>query len=219
MAAEHGVRLLVFPELSLTGYERALARANAVSPDDRVLYPLRQLAERTGMTVVAGAPIRNGNGELNIAAFAFRPDGSASTHTKQHLHPGEETVFTAGLGGPTLTVEGATIALAICADTSHPLHAANAAARGAQVYAAGVLIGEKGYATDAALLKQYAMEHRMAVLLANYSGTSGGWVSAGKSAIWSEDGAVVAASAGAGEALVIGRKRDGQWDGAVLPVP
>jgi predicted amidohydrolase len=30
IAAEHGVRLLVFPELSLTGYKLARAQANAV---------------------------------------------------------------------------------------------------------------------------------------------------------------------------------------------
>ena len=42
--------------------------------------------------------------------------------------------------------------------------------------------------------------------------------SAGKSAIQSEDGQVVAASAGADEQLVVGVTRDGVWKGFVLPV-
>ena len=57
-----------------------------------------------------------------------------------------------------------------------------------------------------------------AVLMANYSGVTGGEVSAGKSALWCQDGRLVAASAGAEEALVVGVKQDGVWNGIVLPV-
>lgn len=219
MAADHGAQLLVFPELSLTGYEPAIARSNAMSSGSSCLDPLRRLSEEAHMTVVVGAPLLNDNDELQIAAFAIRSDGSALTYTKEHLHPGEEQVFTPGLGGPTVLVEDANIALAICADTTHPQHAARAAARGANVYAAGVLITEDGYAPDTALLQNYALDHSMAILMANYSGVTGGWVSAGKSAIWSENGTPVAASKGTAEELVIGTRRSGVWDGIVLAVP
>jgi len=57
-AAEHGVQLLVFAELSLTGYEPALAQELAIAPDDTVLAPLRELARELQMTVVVGMPIR-----------------------------------------------------------------------------------------------------------------------------------------------------------------
>jgi predicted amidohydrolase len=117
-----------------------------------------------------------------------------------------------------LTVEDATVALAICRDAKQPQHAANAAARGANVYAAGAMVTEGDYASKAELLSSYAVEHRMAVLLANYSGVTGGDVSAGKSALWSEDGQLVAASTGTEEALVIGRRDSGTWSGFVLPV-
>jgi predicted amidohydrolase len=110
------------------------------------------------------------------------------------------------------------VALAICADTTHSQHPADAAARGANVYAAGVLITRNGYDADTTLLKSCALEHRMAVLMANYSGFTGGWASAGRSAIWSEDGKLVAASDATDETLVTGRKKDGVWDGMVLPV-
>jgi predicted amidohydrolase len=176
------------------------------------------------MTVVAGAPMLRHTDELHldelhIAAFAIRPDGSVSTYTKEHLHAGEEQIFTPGPGGPVLLLEDANVALAICADTTHPQHAARAAARGANVYAAGVLITENGYAPDTALLRNYALDHKMAILMANYSGVTGGWVSAGKSAIWAENGTPVIASRGAGEELVVGTRRNGVWDGMVLPVP
>jgi predicted amidohydrolase len=70
--------------------------------------------------VVVGAPVLNDQDELYIAALAIRPDGSVLKYAKQHLHPGEEQVFTPGPGGPTLLVENAKVALAICADTNHP---------------------------------------------------------------------------------------------------
>lgn len=218
LAAESGAQLLVFPELSLTGYEPAIARSNAVRPDGSDLDPLRWLATQAQMTVVVGAPVRNENDELHIAALAIRPDGSVSTYTKEHVHQSEAEVFTPGRGGPSLPVEDATVALAICADATHPPHAAMAAALGANVYAVGVMIDEIGYARKMSLLRSYALEHRMAVLLANYSGATGGQVSAGKSAIWSEDGQLVAASTGTEEALVVGRKQNGVWNGIVLPL-
>jgi predicted amidohydrolase len=218
MAAEHGTQLLVFPELSLTGYELTIARSNAIRPDSSDLDPLRRLAMRAHMTVVVGAPVLNDQDQLHIAALAMRPDGSLSTYTKQHVHSSEEEVFTSGPGGPALLVEDATVALAICADATNPRHAASAAARGANVYAVGVMITEDAHARKAALLRGYAREHGMAVLMANYSGATGGWVSAGKSAVWSEDGQLVAASTGTEEALVIGVKRDGVWNGVVLPL-
>ncbi len=41
-AAERGVEFLLFPELSLTGYERSLAAGLAITPGDPVLAPLRE---------------------------------------------------------------------------------------------------------------------------------------------------------------------------------
>jgi predicted amidohydrolase len=218
MAAERGAQLLVFPELSLTGYELTIARSKAVGPDSSDLDPLRHLAAHAHMTVVVGAPMLNDKDELHIAAFAIHPGGTVLTYTKQHVHQSEEEVFTSGPGGPALLVEDATVALAICADATYPQHAASAAARGANVYAVGVMITEGGYARKAALLRNYALEHRMAVLMANYSGATGGEVSAGKSALWSENGQLVAATTGTEEALVVGMRQNGSWNGIVSPL-
>ena len=103
--------------------------------------------------------------------------------------------------------------------TSHPQHAAKAAARGANIYAVGVLLTDEDYARKEPLLERYAVEHRMAVLVANYSGESGGWKSAGKSALWSETGRMVAASRGTEEALIVGTRQNGEWSGEVVPLP
>ncbi len=217
-AATQGVQLLIFPELSLTGYELNLARSNSLYPASPDLEPLRELARQARMIVVAGAPLRNEQDKLHIAAFAFHPDGAVSTYTKEHVHKSEQAIFASGPGGAALKVEDTKVALAICADATHPQHAAGAAARGAYVYAVGAMIDQPGYTRKAELLQRYAREHRMTVLLANYSGVTGGDQSAGKSAIWSEDGTVVAACEGHEEALVIGRRENGVWSGICVPV-
>lgn len=217
-AAEHGVKLLVFPELSLTGYELKLARENTVTPDSDALEPLRQLSTRAGMTIVAGAPLPNGRGELYLGALVIRPSGAVSTYTKVHVHHSEQPVFTPGPGGADFVVEGATVALAICRDAKQPHHAAEAAARGADVYAVGAMVDEGDYPQKVVFLKNHAVQHGMAVLLANYSGVTGGLVSAGRSAIWSEDGQVVVECAGTQEALIVGVKENGVWNGAVVAV-
>lgn len=218
LASDHAVNLLVFPELSLTGYELSLARSNTVSPDDPRLNALKGLAQKARMTIVVGAPTISQNQELHIGALALLPDGSVWTYAKQYLHKGEEGTFAPGPGGHTFEAGGANVALAICADTSHPEHAAAAALRRASIYAAGALITENGYQADAALLEKYARDHRMTVLMANHGGPTGGWVPAGRSAIWSGDGNLVVASPGPGDALVLARKQASSWDGAVLSV-
>ena len=216
-AAEHGVQLLVFPELSLTGYEPSLANELAITPEDALLTPLRDMARELRMTVVVGMPLRLApqTGVL-IGALVLGADGSLGVYTKQHLHPGEESVFTAGQGGAALELAAERIALAVCADFCHASHPRLAAEAGASVYAAGVLISEGGYATDSALLQGYAAEHRMLVLMANHGGPSGGWSCAGRSAIWAADGSLLAAAPGTGSALVIGRREGGCWAGQVV---
>lgn len=218
-AAEQGVDLLVFPELSLTGYERGLAAELAMAPHDSVLQPLRDVARLTGVTAVVGVPIRLSQASpVLIGALVLSADGSIGVYSKQHLHPGEETVFSPGTGGEVLAMGADRVALAVCADFSHASHAAAAASSGADIYAAGVLITPNGYAADTSLLQGYAVEHEMVVLMANHGGATGGWVSAGESAIWATDGSLIAKAEGVGDLLVIARRSAGGWSGQTLAV-
>ncbi|MCP2021101.1 UNVERIFIED_ORG: putative amidohydrolase [Pseudomonas reinekei] len=218
-AAEQGVQLLVFPELSLTGYERGLAAELAIVPDAVILQPLRDVARAVGVTAVVGMPIRlSDNSPVLIGALVLGADGSLGVYSKQHLHPGEEVAFAPGAGGEPLTIGTDTIALAVCADFSHASHAAAAACQGADVYAAGVLITENGYVADTALLQGYAAKHAMVVLMANHGGATGGWASAGRSAIWASDGLLIAAASGTGSQMVVARRNSAGWSGEVVAV-
>lgn len=203
-AREAGVQLLVFPELSLCGYELAGMAACAVKADDARLAPLRERAASAGMTIVAGAPLANAAALPAIGAITFHADGRTSVYRKHFLHAGEEQHVTAGSAISQLhDVRGTKVALAICADTGQQQHAHAAAVAGAELYVAGSLISEGGYDKDTGQLAGYAKLFGMGVLMANHAHASGGYQSAGRSAIWAAGGALIVAAPGPGELLVI----------------
>ncbi|MDD1018198.1 carbon-nitrogen hydrolase family protein [Pseudomonas sp. TNT2022 ID1048] len=212
LAAQQGVQLLVFPELSLTGYEPQLVAELALPPDSPRLQPLRNLVRELKLTTVVGMPIRlSVDGPVLIGALVLGADGSLAVYSKQHLHPGEERFFAPGSGGAPLQLGNEVLALAVCADFCHASHVQAAVDAGAGIYAAGVLISEGGYAVDSALLQGYARDHGILVLMANHGGPSGGWSCAGRSAIWGAQGQLLGAVEGVGEALLIAQRDGGQW--------
>lgn len=217
-AHAQGVDLLVFPELSLSGYEPDLLAGCALTPGDARLAPIRDAAMAARMTVIVGAPQESGCGLPWIAAFAFAPDGTVDVYRKQYLHAGEERYVQAGaIGVHCRELNGHRYALAICADTTYRAHAAAAAEAGAALYLAGVLISKNGYAHDAALMQRYAADFGIGVLMANHAAPSGGYDVAGRSAMWAPGGALLACADGPGDCLVIARNANG-WQGLVMPL-
>jgi predicted amidohydrolase len=218
-AREHGVQFLIFPELSLTGYEPTLARTLAQGVDTPLITRLREYACEAKMTTVVGLPLQSDMYEKPlVAAFVLHADGALTVHTKQHLHTGEEQYFSAGDGGKLLEIGGVPLALSICADFNHPAHAAAAARAGSRLYAASVLIGDGGYPADSAMLRSYAETHHMAVLMANHGGPTGGWSAAGRSAFWGENGQMAAATPGPGDQLLVVSKHSDKWQGISVSV-
>lgn len=216
-AIDHEVDLIVFPELSLTGYEPTLATPLAMTPRDARLRPFDQIARTHSVTIVVGAPLSSKREKPSIGAIAFTPAGGIA-YAKQHLHEGEEACFSPGDRGCVVAVKDRQVALAICADTNQAIHARDAATHGADVYAAGVLITADGYERDADILQGDAREHRMVVLMANHSHPTGGLTPAGRSAIWDETGQRLIAAVGTEEALVVGAWTTSGWTGSMVSV-
>ena len=193
-AAAESVTLLVFPELSLTGYELPRLQGTMVEPDDPRLAPLRQAAQTNRMTIIVGAPVGPAQGHLPaIGAVCFHADGSSTVYRKRFLHPGEEVFVSPGdRDAQFIDLNGEGLALAICADTTKAEHAQWAREAGAAVYVAGVLWSEKGYDADAALVQRHTSPQGLAALVANHATPSGGFSSAGRSAFWSPEGHLIA---------------------------
>lgn len=228
LAAREKAQVVVFPELSLTGYEIDLARDLAFSLKDRRLAPLLDAAAAYKVTMIAGAPVKLGT-RLVIGALILKPDKSVDLYTKHRLGafgesarvdgdvpPAEATVFAAGTLNPALAVGGSPAAVAVCADTGRPAHASAAAKRGAKNYLASMFVIPSELERDQSNLKSYATEHAMAVVMANFGGPSGGLKSGGRSAIWSERGELVAQLEASGAGLVIGTETGGTWSGKTI---
>ncbi|TPV96989.1 MAG: carbon-nitrogen hydrolase family protein [Myxococcales bacterium FL481] len=229
-AVEAGADLVVFPELSLTGYELGDAVRLAILPDDGCLDPLRTLAAIHDITVVVGAPLHR-NRELFLGALALGPSGSIALYTKHHLGafspeaspsgpipPPEWSVFSPGAANPLIRCGESRAGLAICADINHREHVARAAARGAGLYLAGVFSIPSDVDNDHRTLAAYARDLGLAVGFANYCGRTGGLWSGGRSAIWSPTGECLGELPACGPGLVIARRGPGVWHGEVVRV-
>ena len=209
------VELLVFPELSLTGYEPAGVGECALTATDERLASLGERAQRYGMCIVVGAPVANPTGLPSIGAITFHADGRHSVYRKRFLFTGEDQFAAAGNAiSQVHDLRGSKVALAICFDISQTQHPHAASINGAELYAAGSFLTPQGYAKDAGLLAGYASLYGMDVLMANHAGPTGGYESAGGSAIWAAGGELLVASPCPGECLVIADRRGG----TVLPL-
>lgn len=217
-AAGHGVSFLVFPELSLTGYDPAQVGALALDLIDERLRPLADIARRTTMTMVVGVPLRRRGGLPYLGAIIVGADGRLRTYAKQHLGEGERAFFTPGDSHGLVRVADTTIGLAICADTAMPGHPAACAAAGASVYAAGVFLNDAWFRTDTPRFPRHAAEHRLLVLMANHAASSGPLQSVGRSAAWGPDGTMLAQADGTDPCLIVASRTAGAWLGASIPL-
>lgn len=64
--------LIVFPELSITGYEPKLAEKRACTLEDDRFNSFQGLADTHKVTIGIGMPTRSGN-EINISTIFFQP--------------------------------------------------------------------------------------------------------------------------------------------------
>ncbi|MFO1042195.1 MAG: carbon-nitrogen hydrolase family protein [Planctomycetaceae bacterium] len=215
-AGEQEVSVLIFPELSLTGYEPDLASELAITCTDERLMPLATLARQHQMAVVVGAPIKNFGAKPSLGAILFGPDGSMSTYAKMHLGGSEPEFFKPGEVPLSFTTRNQTVGLAICADSSKPSHPKFYVDDGSSIYAAGVFLNSEWYQSDSPRLGEYASRHQMLVVMANHAASVGTYVSVGKSAIWAPDGCLVAEAPGTESSLVISTQTDQKWIGEVV---
>ena len=194
-------RVVVFPELSLTGYE---LDAPAIVAEDPLLNPIVEACAETGSVALAGAPVRGKAGRSHIATVAIDGTGATVAYRKMWLGTEESHRFSPGPAPAVLDVDGWRLGLAICKDTGVPEHAHDTTALGIDAYVAGTVKSPDEGAVQDERARRVAMEHRIWVAIASFAGATGGGytTTAGRSAIWAADGTPVA-RAGADAGTVV----------------
>ncbi|WP_305785159.1 carbon-nitrogen hydrolase family protein [Symbioplanes lichenis] len=179
-------RVVIFPELSLTGYE---LDAPAVAMDDPRLRPLIEACAETGTVAVASAPVE----ERFLALLAVDGAGARVAYRKMNLAGHEPGHFRPGPAPAVLEVDGWRLGLALCKDTGVPAHQEQTAALGIDAYVAGALDRAEDAVVHEQRARRISTEHGVWVAIASFAGPTGdGYVdNAGRSGIWSPDGELV----------------------------
>lgn len=139
VAYRAGAKLLITPELALTGYppEDLLLRPAFVEAAADALDQLRSaLAAYPGLAVVVGHPLKTPLGLHNAASVL--KDGQCIASYAKHELPNNEVFdevryFTPGNAPCVFDIEGCAIGVIICEDAWHAGPASQAKAAGAQV--------------------------------------------------------------------------------------
>ena len=184
-------RVVVFPELSLTGYE---LDAPAITAKDPRLAPIVEACAEAGSLALVGAPVEGEAGRSHIAMLAVEGSGASVAYHKMWLGGAEPSRFNPGDRPAVLEVDGWRLGLAICKDTGIPQHASDTAALGIDAYLAGMLESAEDVAVPDERARRVAADHQVWVAIASFAGSTGGGYdqAAGCSGIWAPDGAVVA---------------------------
>lgn len=201
-AVAEGSSLIMFPELSLTGYEPALAAELATDVTDGRLEVFQQLSDQGRATLAVGLPIRQAAG-ITITMLLFQPGRPKTVYSKQYLHPDEDAYFVRGVSVPVVTLEGTAVAPSICYELSVPGHPRTAFENHATVYAASVAKHAAGVQEAKQRLSAIAHTYTMIAVMSNCVGACDNFVSAGGTGAWDRNGRLMAELDDRCEGLVV----------------
>ena len=214
-----GADLVVFPELTLTGYppEDLLLRPELIARVESALA--RVCAEVRGITLVLGYPRATADGLFNMAGV-IRDGVLVAEYAKQELPNysvfDEKRYFQPGRAALVFEHRGLRLGLSVCEDIWQDGPTAAAAAAGAQVLinlnASPFHAGKRTERED--LVARRALDHGLTILYANLVGGQDELVFDGGSFVVDRDGRVRARAAQFQEqALLVDLDDDGRPGG------
>ncbi|MEM1069053.1 MAG: carbon-nitrogen hydrolase family protein [Planctomycetota bacterium] len=186
-AAARGADLVVFPELSVTGYEPELAGRLAMDLSDPRLAAIRSASVSLQIAISAGFPLKQETLPC-ISMMTFYPNRESQLYTKQRLHVDELPFFSNGTKQVILQVRGTRICPGICYETRFEESFQQAKELNADVYTASVAKPNENI--DEAYEHYARVSKRFEIITAvsNCVGPAGDFMGAGQSAAWGTDG-------------------------------
>lgn len=190
LAVSFKAETIIFPELSITGYEPSMAKKLATDQDDDRFNEFQIISNDKKIILGLGVPIRNRE-NVSISMILFQPGKPRQVYSKKHLHADEEGFFVSGRNIPVLEAEKTRIALAICYEISVPAHSEDAFKNGAAIYIASVAKSVTGVAKAIDHLSGIANKYSMTVFMSNCVGYCDNFECGGKSSVWNNKGTLI----------------------------
>lgn len=206
-AADSGARLLVTPEMYLTGYNIGAeqARALAETQDGPALRAAAEIAQRQNISLVFGFPELADDGTVYNAVQLINREGSPlATYRKAHLFGDvDRSQFSAGSALSAIhDLDGWRVGLAICYDIEFPELVRGLAVAGAEAVLCPTANMQPFESVPTRLVPARAEENAVFLTYANYCGSEGDFAYCGLSCICAPDGSDLA-RAGRDEEIIV----------------
>lgn len=180
-----GARLVVFPELSLTGYTMD---APLIDPADPTLAPLVQACAESDAVALVGAPFV-WQGAERIGILVVTAEGVRPGYAKMCLGDDEPERFVAGPRPSVITVDEWRIGLGVCKDTRILEHLRETRDEGVDLYVAGLVHRPDELKEFTSRARRIAEKMHVPVVFAGFAGFSGAFgPTSGGSGIWDASG-------------------------------
>jgi predicted amidohydrolase len=171
-AAARGARLVVFPEMFLTGYMVSNQLPEmALDVSGGELGEVRATAAQLRLVTVVGLPEIMTDGPPYNSACVIDADGSvAGVHRKVHMFQGDAEVFTPGAGFTAFRTAIGRLGVAICYDIEFPESARELVLGGADLIVVPTANMEPYDEVQDFIVRSRAWENGVNIVLANQSG-------------------------------------------------
>jgi predicted amidohydrolase len=204
-AAKDGARLLVTPELAVTGYGAGDAFAELAEPaDGPTARGVAALAQRYGIAIIAGFAERASEGVYNSALFVDG-DRAPLVYRKSHLYgPYERRHFVPERpSAVSFELGGLRCGMLICYDVEFPENVRRLAQAGVQLVLVPTALpaGDHAELIARRMIAVRAFENQIFVAYVDHCGSDGRFAYAGLSTIAAPDGRLLA-QAGTAEAML-----------------
>lgn len=200
-AAESGSELIIFPELSISGYEPTLATEFATTTDDKRFQMFQELADQLHITIITSAPLRSEDG-ITISLLIYQTGAPVQVYSKQYL-PDDEVPFFVPQQCSYRLESGLRIGLAICYELSVKEHFEQSNKGGLDIYMASTAKTADGSVKAHERMAELARDHGIMTLFVNSLGPADGVVCNGRSAAWDKNGQKLGELSSDSEGLLI----------------
>jgi omega-amidase len=121
---EAGAELIVFPEMTDTGYSMRVIREHASDWANGFVPGVQEIAKRISIAIVSGVSERDGSSIYNSQVFVDSQGNIAAKYRKTHLYAvapvEEQTCFAAGNTFVSFELGGLSLGFSICYDLRFP---------------------------------------------------------------------------------------------------